>query len=311
MIRPLAIKNEAPKRVLPIEPASDEPVDAVPIPPPKLSYSVIPPATISLGGVFVALFQPANLVVMGFILLMHLFVQITSAIVLMGFIFVFIAPLLLVMGLIGHYGNVIDEIGPSGRDELPAPLRDASFYDDLWRPFSQVLTALFLAFLPLWISVDIALPAGAQWIIELICLVAGILAAPALILTAVTSGTYLNLRPDRVAGVVAICSSRYILTCATFVGAGVLYWLGLNMIENATITLMRVRIISTGLSQTGIGYIVLAGAIYLTHAFCWQLGLIYRTYHERFPWILQRHVPVRMAQRTRSHPGQLPPMTRR
>ena len=71
--------------------------------------------------------------------------------------------------------------------------------------------------------------------------------------------------------------------------------------------------IAVGMTQVGLGYAMLAGAIYVAHAFCWQLGLIYRTYHDRFPWILQRHIPVRMAERTRSipgrsHPGHLPPL---
>jgi hypothetical protein len=310
LIRPLAIKDEAPKRVLPIEPASDEPIDAVPIPPPKLSYSVIPPANISLGAVFIALFQPANLIVMGFLLLMHVFMHITAVIVVSGFIFVFIAPVILIMGLIGHYGNVIDEIGPSGHEELPAPLRNASFYDDMWHPFAQVLIALFLSFLPFWIATGAVMPSGMKWLVEVICLVAGTLAAPAMLLTSVTSGTYANLRPDRVAGVIGICGSRYTMLCATFVIAGVLYGLGVNLITDATLSLFQLKNFVIGFTQMGTGYAVLAGAIYMAHAFCWQLGLIYRTYHDRFPWILQRHVPVKMAQRTRSHPGHLPPITR-
>lgn len=310
LIRPLAIKDEAPKRVLPVEPASDEPLDAVPIPPPKLSYSVIPPANISLGFVFVALFQPGNLVVMGFILLMHFFMHLMAATVLMGFIFVVVAPTLLIMGLIGHFGNVIDEIGPSGRDELPAPLRDASFYDDMWRPFTQVLIALFISLLPFLICLRVSLPFGVRAVVEIICLCAGAFAAPALLLTEVTSGTHENMRPDRVAGVIAICGSRYIIVCATFVGGAVLYWLAIDRMAEATFSMFHGKSIAFGLTETALAYAILAAAIYVIHAFCWQMGLIYRTYHDRFPWILQRHIPVRLAQRTRSHPGHLPPVTR-
>jgi hypothetical protein len=307
LIRPLAIKNEEPTRVLPVEPASDEPLDAVPIPPPKLSYSVIPPASISLGFVFLALLTPANMVVMGFILLMHLFLEVT-ALTTSVFYFIFLAPLILLMGLIGHYGNVIDEIGPSGRDELPAPLRDASFYDDMWRPFTQVCMAFFLACLPLWLCTEAPLPPGTGALVELICVIAAMLAVPALLLTAVTSGTHSNLRPDRVAGVIAVCGSRYAVVCITFAGTCVLYWLALGVIWDAMMSLLHNKGFAVGLTQSAIGYAMLAGGIYLAHAFCWQLGLIYRTYHDRFPWVLQRHIPVKMAQRTRSHPGQLPPI---
>jgi hypothetical protein len=312
LIRPLAIKNEAPQRVLPVEPESEEPLDAVPIPAPKLEYSVVPSAKISLGQTFIAVLQPVNVVVMGFILLMHLCLHITALIVACGFIFFFIAPLVMLMGLIGHYGNVIDEIGPSGKDELPTPLRNASFSEDMWRPFTQLGLALFLSFLPLLLSFKVDMPMGARPLVELICAIAGVLIAPALVLTAVTSGTYHNLRPDRVAGTIACCASRFALPCITFAGAAVLYWFGFAMVGGATVTLMQFKSISVGLTELASGYAVLAAAIYLAHAFCWQLGLIYRTYHERFPWILQRHVRVKMAQRTRTrtHPGHLPPISR-
>jgi hypothetical protein len=36
---------------------------------------------------------------------------------------------------------------------------------------------------------------------------------------------------------------------------------------------------------------LLVGGIYLMHAFCWYLGLAYRKYHEKFPWVFQRHIP--------------------
>jgi hypothetical protein len=310
LIRPLAIKDEIPQRVLPVEPESDEPLDAVPIPPPKLSYSVVPPASISLGGSFVALLRPVNVIVMGFILLIHFFAHLTTAVTLSGFYFVFVAPLVLVMALIGHYGNVIEETGPGGRDELPTPLRNASFTEDMWRPFTQVSFALFLAFLPLWISEDIAMPLGARSVVQFICLVAGILAAPALLLTAVTSGTFLNLRPDRVAGVMAICGARYGILALTFTAGAAAYWFAVGILVDAQAVLLTRQSFSVGFTELGTGYAALGGAIYLMHAFCWQLGLVYRTYHERFPWILQRHVPVRMAQRTRSHPGHLPPARR-
>jgi hypothetical protein len=312
LIRPLPIKNDTPQRVLPVHPESDEPIDAVPIPVQKLSYSVVPPANMSLGGAFIALLQPANIVVMGFILLMHLFLQL-SAMTASVFFFAFVAPLALVLGLIGHYGNVIDEVGPSGRDELPAPLRNVSFGEDMWRPFCQLSFALFLAFLPLWISEDVAMPLGVRQIVQIICLVFGVIVAPAMVLTSVTSGTYLNLRPDRVAGSIAVCFSPYVFTIITFAGAGFLYVFALDIIAQSTLSLFHGKSIAVGMTQVGLGYTVLAAAIYVAHAFCWQLGLIYRTYHDRFPWILQRHVPVRMAERTRSlpgrsHPGHLPPM---
>jgi hypothetical protein len=34
--------------------------------------------------------------------------------------------------------------------------------------------------------------------------------------------------------------------------------------------------------------------IYLSHAFAWYLGLMYRAHHGQFPWILQRHISTRL-----------------
>jgi hypothetical protein len=266
----------------------------------------------SLGFVFISLFQPVNLVVMGFILLMHLLLQI-SALVTLLFPFCFLAPLVLFMALVGHYGNVLDEIGPSGRDELPTPLRNVSFGEDIWRPFTQIALAMFLAFLPALICRDVTMPPGLAQLVMMICLAAGALAAPALVLTTVTSGTYLNLRPDRIVGVIATCAARYWLTCLTFAAAMVTYWLALGIMNAGVLAFFRSKGFSAAASISGTGYAVLAGAIYLMHGFCWQLGLIYRTYHERFPWVLQRHIPVRMAERTRPtrpHSGHLPPIKR-
>jgi hypothetical protein len=311
LIRALPIKNDTPQRVLPVEPENDEPLDAVPIPPPKLSYSVIPEANMPLGSVFIALLQPVNLVVMGFILLLHFLAQVTSVIVLTGFIFVFIVPLLLGMALIGHYGNVIEEIGPGGRDELPTPLRNASFGEDIWWPFVRIDVALFLSYLPAWISLDVPMPLGMRHGVDIICLVFGTLVAPAMILTSVTSGTYQNLRPDRVAGVISICGARYFLPCLTFTAAMALYGFGFQTLDLGSATLMHLKGFSVGLTEMASGYAVLAAAIYLTHAVCWQLGLIYRTYHDRFPWTMQRHISVRKVQGARPHPGQLPPMKAR
>ena len=36
-----------------------------------------------------------------------------------------------------------------------------------------------------------------------------------------------------------------------------------------------------------------AVSVYLTHFFCWHLGLLYRAHQEEFPWILQRHISKR------------------
>jgi hypothetical protein len=36
-------------------------------------------------------------------------------------------------------------------------------------------------------------------------------------------------------------------------------------------------------------FFVVLLSIYITHFFCWHLGLMYRAHHDVFPWVLQRH----------------------
>ena len=34
----------------------------------------------------------------------------------------------------------------------------------------------------------------------------------------------------------------------------------------------------------------LGAGVYLMHYFMWYLGLMYRSHHDQFPWVLQRHI---------------------
>jgi hypothetical protein len=300
LIRPLAIKDEAPQRVMPIEADDDEPLDAIPIPPPKLSYASVPQADMSLAAVYVYLLQPANVVVMGFAMLLYIFLQATAAVTVGGFGFVVVAPVLAFLGFIGHFGNVIDETGPGARDELPTPFRNVSVHDDIWAPFCQLMIGFFLAFLPLFLWQFAKLPAALDEAVHLACIAAGFFIAPALILTSVTSGTYLNLRPDRVLGVVYTIGAKYLVLCAGLVAPLVLYWVHNEFLRVTVAAFFATSGMVGAFGKLTLTYGLLAGAIFMMHAFCWQLGLVYRTYHDHFPWILQRHTPVRMAQRTQS-----------
>jgi hypothetical protein len=98
------------------------------------------------------LLMPMNLVVMFFVLCAHVFngmVFIAAA----GLFFLW-PVLLMLQGLIlSHYGNVIDETGRNDRDDLPRPLRDLSFYDDIWAPFVSMFGGIMIAFvIPRWRS---------------------------------------------------------------------------------------------------------------------------------------------------------------
>src|SRR5688572_6428414 len=109
--------------------------------------------------------------------------------------------------ILAHYGNVIDDTGRNEQDDLPRPLRDLSFYDDMWSPFVQMAGALMIAYLiPILTLLAFADRAGLPlWLAWLGGWLLGSIVAPALLLTTNLSGSTLNLRPDRLLGVMRRC----------------------------------------------------------------------------------------------------------
>lgn len=250
---------------------------------------------VTIDRVPLVLFRPANLVVMGCIFIGHVFLNIVVLTVLSGIVFIFIGALVLMALLVAHYGNVIDEIAREDADELPRPLRQLNWLDDLWNPFQQVFGSFMLCFLPAFIALLFAahLPQVlflAGCLPALILAIGGVCFYPAVVLTLATSGSLLNLRPDRVLGVIRASLSTYPLTalifgaCLLTYGAGVLGTL-YNLLIGIGFT------ISWDLSLVGrfwVSYPLLIVGIYLAHWFCWRLGLTYRANQPQFPWVLQR-----------------------
>lgn len=247
------------------------------------------------GGVLVQLLMPVNVAVMGFIFVTHVLLQFTAMIVLSGMYLVLIAPVILAMVLIAHYGNVVDDVGPQDHDELPRPLRGVSISDDLWMPFVHVVFALAVCFLPAAAvgaqTVDV-LPPAVRAALVVALLAVGVFVLPAVLLTATTSGTMINLRPDRLLGTIRACGSRYVVAVLAAAVAVVVYGVGMVAADYAF-----VRILGGAQgpmpvwAHWAIGYPLLSAGIYLAHFFCWFLGLLYREHHAKFPWVLQRYVP--------------------
>jgi hypothetical protein len=235
--------------------------------------------------IFLELFQPVNIVVMFFILLAHVFVGVFSGVPILQLILLGCV----VMILFAHYAIVVEEIGIEERDELPRPLRQAEFGADLFWPCLHSIGALIFAFGPACVG-SIRLqhtPLQAPVTIALFCI--GLIFFPAIFLTLVTSGTLRNLRPDRLIGVILQSGLRYLIAVVIFPVILAVYVLGMNLPLPWTSRLNSVTVFSA-----------LVIGIYMMHYFCWYLGLIYRDYHEVFPWVLQRHIPTRLLERTRT-----------
>jgi hypothetical protein len=146
-----------------------------------------------------------------------------------------------------------------------------------------------------WTPADFA-PSWAVFAITLALLTAGTFLLPAVLLTTTTSGTILNLRPDRVLAVIRNSGGRYVsafLSGLLVVGlyAWILFgpaWLPEHVRETKAATFVN------GSTPRLVIYLL---AAYLTNWFCWQLGTIYGENEMKFAWVLQRHIPTKDRER--------------
>ena len=235
-----------------------------------------------------------NLVVLGFVFLYHLglfVVRVISEFWTMFsplfFICKFPVPLLLAgTGLIAHYGNVIEETGPTGVDELPRPLRYLSWREDLWGPVVQVSFALLLCFWPIAVGQWLPLEDAVYWCLIAALFLAGSIVVPATLLTTITSGPVANLRPDRVWAVMRTGGKRYLLLCASWLAAAAIYGFGISESFDLIGDIDHANPIEPWQWPAALAALIVG--IYLMHWFCWQLGLYYRACHSRFPWLWQK-----------------------
>ncbi len=273
LIRPLAIETPPQEGDIPIAKAA-------------IGYAVpgLDPR-ISPGAVLLALFSPTNAIVMVFILLFHLLMQASLAII--KFAFPAIAVVACTFCILAHYGCIVQEIGQEDRDELPRPLRGLSWSDDLWRPFCAVMAPLLFCYAPATATLIYYGFTQRGLFISGSLAALGTILFPAMMLTQATSGHAANLRPDRLLGVIRMIGWRYVLVVFIWLITFAFYVAGLWGLELATLGVMWWRWEKL---YWMFAFVTLMVGVYLAHFFSWQLGLHYRAKHPYFPWILQRHV---------------------
>lgn len=241
-------------------------------------------------GVLGKLFRPINLVVMSFILLAHIAYGFISFVFFSGIMIVFLGPILLFVSMIAHYGNVIDDTGPCSQDELPRPMRNLNSYDDVWNPFRNIALACFYSYGPAILALMTPLPLFTRLGIAGAFALIGTFIAPAVLLTTTTSGSIVNLRPDRVLGTIRVIGGVYPVLVTLFV-VGVLPYVtafvGLNMAIVDFFSWQFMRMPLPFFAKWHFCLPILFGGIFLTHWFCWTLGQTYRVYHRSFPWAFQ------------------------
>jgi hypothetical protein len=240
--------------------------------------------------VFIELFAPANAMVMSFIFAFHLLLQ--GLVIIVSVLFPVVGIICLIVAILAHYGCIVEDVGTEDRDELPRPLRNLAFVEDLWKPFCFVVGAFLLSYLPAIIA-SIKLPMetrGDLFILGALSMLGSTL-FPAVFLTLQTSGAIANLRPDRVLGTIrAAGAGRYALIVVLWIIAFNVYTAGVYSFDVATTIGLLVWKGKTSRVYWAISILLLMLGVYLMHAFAWQLGLMYRQKHAYFPWVLQHHV---------------------
>ena len=255
--------------------------------------------------VAVELLMPVNIAVMSFVFLGHVIFQalsvlpLSAAATIKGLLVLLAIPLLVAFAIVAHYGNVIDEIGMQDKDELPRPLRSCGLSEDLWQPFVNITSGLGICFAPAVVALlrgpHAGLSPAATLVLSGALLVLGLVLMPAVLLTTNTSGTIVNLRPDRVLGLIRQCGGGYGVAFGLGVLAFLTYGFGLFAADFAFVRILSGMNTPLPAWVPVVGYPMLAMGIYFAHLFCWHLGLLYRENHAQFPWAYQRHIPDPLA----------------
>lgn len=239
---------------------------------------------VNAGQIFLELFKTPNVIVMSIVLCAHIGLLMVAMIPVLGLILMFPGFLMIAFLMTAHFGNVIDETGPSSRDELPRPLRDLNWNDDMWGPVRSVIISSIVCYIPALLILMSSIPnlhiklvlAGGYSLL-------GTLIAPAVLLTAMTSGSIANLRPDRLIGTLKAMGGSYALAFALMIVAvptyafGLLNWLSAVIVTGAP----------QWMTRSYVALPVLIAGIFLLHYFAWTMGHIYRVYHRYFPWVNQ------------------------
>jgi len=285
MVRALSVRGDEAKPVIPIA-----------VGPPMLQYqkNYQSPA-LAIWRAPLLLFTPSN----GAVLLIMVGMQLAmlGVWILIGEFLLFgaLIPAFIYMLTIAHVANIVEETGPEEKDELPTPMRGASWYEDVWMPFWRFAISFVICYWPAFLVLfarAFGLKASHGTVINISrgLVLAGSFFFPAVLLTATAGGTYVNLRPDRVVGTITAIGVRYVLVALLWCASAWLFLHGtIGGIAWATSLTSMERAVEPP-PHIGISVAEIAISIYLLHMFGWILGGLYRSCHDNFPWAFQRHI---------------------
>jgi hypothetical protein len=259
------------------------------------------------------LFTPGSAAVLLIMYAVHLLTLGVWVLIGGGLFFASFVPFFVYMLTVAHLANIVEETGPEEKDELPTPMRGVSWYDDVWLPYWHFLFAFSLSYWPAFLvlgSRDMWLRAGPTMTVGTAggLFILGTFFFPAVLLTTTTSGTYVNLRPDRVLGVIGAIGIRYVLVVLLWCAAAGIYYVGMMGSILWAMSIVAFFVPQRPPMPIGWGLGLLAIGLYLLHMFSWVLGMLYRSCHANFPWAFQRHISTRKVERRIVRHGKPIPM---
>ncbi len=131
--------------------------------------------------IYAEIFRFQNLVVMSCIFIACFCMQLVMVPIAAGMYTIVPGFVVLCFGLVAHFSNVVNEIGVEQTDELPRPLRDLNWHEDVWGPFMHFTVAFCVSYLP--IIFTHLFPEKVQQAYVGAGLIMGTIAFPALFLT--------------------------------------------------------------------------------------------------------------------------------
>jgi hypothetical protein len=287
LIREVDVKPEADTSAIPMARRARQA-------PPKVINGMDVPDALELIAIPFRLLKPVNLLVMSFIFLAQVLNQVMFACIATFYLVLLPVWAIIHALVLSHFGNVIDETGPVSRQELPTPLRSVTREDTI-TPLGNILMALAACYSP----AIILLVTGHNMPVRMVAPVSGALAIagsvlfPAALLITSTSGSYVNLRPDRILGTALVCGVEYVAVLLVFVAGAVFYVGGVIAASWVAAGFLVPSMQAPDWMRWYLAYAALIVGIYLLHLFCWHLGTLYRKHHARFPWAYQRHASDR------------------
>ncbi len=203
---------------------------------------------------------------------------------------------------VAHYANVVRATGTDEQDELPRPLRQLEYVEDIIKPCGRALLAFGLAYLPL-LLVNLFLADDVRRVAAAATLVVGGLVFPAMLLCAAGSGTIINLRLDRVARTIKACGPHYWpLALLTTVIVPLYVWsaTGSQLFSPIISGTKAVELLRQVVGKMPLLLLpLLTICVYAAHGICWQLGRLQREHKVHTHWAWEVHEAQRQEERRR------------